>query len=268
LTGLDNWTASNAAYSAGDGDEHYGVAVLATGGGYVEQQFSVPHSRGYTFHIAVKAVGAPLGAGEATARVRDGDGNTLFTVNLVEATGDAWEETTYTWGLPAGETLTLRLTNVTAAGDVRLDDVWLWWVPVDRAGLAARVHAKLGSLATAQSLSTTPSGTLTEGDYTYAVDAGLRAAGAIDPETDLPDVRWLDSSLLDTALDAIEKEMLEMLQRTYAVKVDTQVGSRRESYSQVAKALGELTGAGGQGAGAGKVVVRKLHHKAEDFEFD
>lgn len=264
LQNLDNWTSSGAAYLASDGDEHYGLCVLSTGGDYIEQTFSVPRARAYSFHIAVKAVGVALTAGQATARIQDGDGNTIVLLNLTAGTQDAWIETTTALGLAPGTTYTLRLTNVSAAGDVRIDDVWLWWVPLSRAELAARVHAKLDRLATAASFSVAPAGSLTEGSYTYAIDAGLRAVGAIDPETDAPDVRWLESASVDTALDEIEREMLERLQRYYSTAVDTKVGSRQESLSQVSAALRALTG--GAGSGGGRVVVRKLHHEAEDFE--
>jgi hypothetical protein len=268
LQDLANWVASGAAYSAGDGDDHYGVAVLSTGGDYVEQTFSVAHARLYSLHIAVKAIGSSLSGSQATARIVDGNGNTVLTQALT-GTADTWTETTYSIGLAPGTTYTLRITNASAAGDVRIDDVWLWWVPLSRAQVAARVHAKLARLATERSLSTTPAGALTEGDYTYAVDAGLRSVGAIDPETDLPDVRWLDAAMLDTALDAVELEMLERLQRDYAVAVDTTVGPRSERLSQIAAAIAALRGGvGGKGGGGGRIVMRKLSHKAEDYEFN
>jgi hypothetical protein len=267
LHNLNNWTASNAVYSAGDGDDHYGVAVLSTGGGYIEQTLGVVNARSHSLHIAVKPVGGALSAGQATLRITDGDGNTVATQNL-SGDADAWTESTYTFGLAPGTTYTVRITNVSAAGDVKIDDVWLWWVPKTRAQLATMVHTKLARLATDRSLSTTAAGALTEGSYTYAVDAGLRAVGAIDPETDLPDVRWLDASLLDTALDAIEKEILEQLQRDYAVEVDITMGPHSERLSQKHAALEKLTGAAGssQGSGGGRVVMRKLHYQANDYD--
>lgn len=260
---LDGWTASGATYAASDGDEHYGMAVLATGGGYVEQVFSVPKARGYSVHVAVKGA---LSAGQATLRIQDDQGNTLASQNLSGA-ADSWTEQTFIFGLAPGS-YTLRITNVSAAGQVKIDDAWLWWLPKTRAQLAAEVHARLARLASNRSLSTTPVGALTEGDYTYAVDAGLRSVGAIDPETDLPDARWLEAASLDVAMDAIEREMLKRLQRDYAVEVDTQVGPRRESLSQVNKALESLTGASSdrRGGTGGRIVQRKLRHEANDFE--
>ncbi len=245
LHDLDNWTVSGAVYSAGDGDEHYGVAVLSTGGGYIEQMFSVPRVRAYSLHIAVKAVGVTLSGSNVTARITDGDGNTVATEDLGGA-ADVWTENTITLGLAGGTTYTLRITNNDAGADVRLDDVWLWHVPMTRAAMAARVAAKLARLASQRNLSTAVSGSLTEGDYTYAVDAGLRAVGAVNPETGEPDVRYVEVDQVNAALDAIEREMLERLRRDYAVEVDIALGPRREALSQVGRALGEMVSARGE----------------------
>lgn len=261
---LDGWTASGASYSAGDGDEHYGVAVLPTGGAFVEQGFAVVEPRLFTVHASVKPVGAALATGQAKVRIVDGDGNTVLDKDLVAASAGVWAENSVGVGLAPGTTYTLRLTNVSAAGDVLVDDAWVWWVPLTRAGLAGRVHAKLGRLATERSLSTTPIGDSTEGDYTYAVEAGLRSVGAINPDTDAPDVRWLEAGNLETALEAIEMEMLERLQRDYSVETDITLGSRSESRSQIAGALERLTSA--SGGGSRRPVMRKMRHSREDFE--
>lgn len=267
LHNLDSWTASSATYSAGDGDDHYGMAVLTTGGGYVEQTFTVDRARSYSLHYSVKPVGSALSGSQATLRITDGSSNTVVSQNL-SGSGDAWTETTSSFGLAPGTTYTLRFTNASAAGNVKLDDVWLWWVPVTRAQLASAVNAKLARLASQRSLSTVTSGANTEGDYTNAVDAGLRTAGAINPETDLPDIRYLTATQVDTALDAIELEMLERLYRDYAVDVDIQVGPRRESLSQTAAAIAKLTSAGGSTPSANRVVSRPLHYEANDYDFN
>jgi hypothetical protein len=259
---LDNWTASDASYAASDGDEHYGMAVLGPGGGYVEQEFTTPSARSWTVHLAIKPDTDNLATSDLTLRVVDGDGNTVLTQPAGTVTADAWTEQTYEFGLAPGTTYTLRIKNNRGSGDIKVDDVWVWWVPLTRAELATRVNAKLARLASTRSLSTTPAGALTEGDYTYAVDAGLRAVGAIDPETDMPDVRYLEANLVDTALDAIEQEMIEQLQRDYAVEVDVKVGPRQENFSQRARQVKALAG----GGGSGRVVMRKLTHQAEDFE--
>lgn len=259
LRDLNTWTAVSAVYSAGDGDEHYGVAALSVGGS-IEQSFSVPNLRTYNLHCYIKAVGTTLTAGQATVRLVDGDGNTVVTSNL-SGTADTWTVNSFDYGLAPGQTYTLRITNVSAAGLVKVDDLYLWFVAKTRAQLAATVHTKLGRLATDRSYSTTASGSSTEGSYTAAVDTGLRTVGALDDETGLPDVRYLDVGMIDACLDAIEDEMIERLRRDYSLEVDITVGPRSEKLSQVATALGRMGNSGG--SGSGRVVTKKLSHSVE-----
>jgi hypothetical protein len=232
---------------------HYGVAVLAAGGQIV-QEFSVPYVRRYTLHIAAK--GASI---SASAVIADGDGNTVVEQEL-SGNADVWREHIFEVGLAAGTTYTLTIRN-DGSSDVRVDDVWLWYVPLSRKQFADRVHARLGQLATDQELNLADDGTLTEGDYTYAVDDGLRAVGAVNAETGEPDVRWLTSAMIPAALDAVEQAMLLRLRRTYATQTDLVMGPRRESFSQIQEALGEMTQQGSR-----RVVVQQLRHRAADYE--
>lgn len=263
LQNLDLWTATNAAYSAGDGDEHYGVAVLSAGG-YITQDFTVPMARSYSIHTAVKPVGAVLTANQLQAIITDDDGSQVVVLSLEGDTDGAWQENTDTLGLAPGTTYRLQILN-SAAVPVRIDDVWLWFVPITRAQIAAQVHARLGTLATDYSLSVTPSGALTEGSYTYAIDAGLRGCNAVNDETGQPDVRYLDSGDVLTVLELVEGEMLKRVQRSAVTEVDVALGPRRESLSQKAANIGSLIG-GGAGSGGGRVVMRKLTHSATDYE--
>src|SRR5262245_23364332 len=98
LHDLGGWNAISAAYSAGDGDDHYGVAALTTGGGYVSQQFSVDGTKSFTVHLSVKAVGSSLSGGQCQLVITDGSANAVVTQNLT-GTVDTWTEQTYTYGL-------------------------------------------------------------------------------------------------------------------------------------------------------------------------
>ena len=256
---LDNWTAVSAVYSAGDGDDHYGVATISQNG-YIEQDFSIDYTRLHSIHIAVKAA-TTLTAGQLTLLITDSDGNTV-TLQSLSGTAATWTENTIDVGLAAGSNFTIRITS-TLATDIKVDDIWLWHVAMTRAAIATRVHTKLGRLATERSYNTTAAGALTEGSYTYAIDNALRKVDAIDEDTALPDIRWLDDSDLPTMLDTVEQEMIEQLQRDYAVEVDIRVGQRSESLSQISKSLSEMTT---KDAKTGRVIVKKLTHKAEDFE--
>jgi hypothetical protein len=239
LHNLDGWNAISATYSAGDGDDHYGVAVLATAGGYVSQQFTVDGTKSFTVHLSVKPVGSGLSGGQCQLVITDGSANAVVTQNLT-GTADTWNEQSYTFGLAEGMTYTLKIQNVSAAGDVKIDDVWVWWLAMSRANIAARLHAKLGTLATDSNLSTTPAGDLTEGSYTYAIDAALRQIGAINPVTDQPDIRQLETRRIDELLGIAETEMFEVIERGLATQVDIKVGPREEKLSQVVTNVGKL----------------------------
>lgn len=269
LHDLNGWTAGGgAAYSAGDGDAHYGVAVLPTGGGYVSQAFAVDQVRAHSLHLALKPIGGVPSGTNIQAVITDGQGNTVVTANLLPTTAEAWEELTYSYGLAPGTNYTLKIINNALAGGVRVDDAWLWHVPMTRAEMATKVNRKLARLASLRSLSTLPNGTLTEGDYTDAIDAALRSVDALDPETGLPDVRYVDPASLQAVLDAVEREMLEQLQRDYAVEVDVQYGPARENRSQIRAAINEVIGAAGGGKGSsGRVEMRPLRHERKDFGY-
>lgn len=264
LHNLQQWSAAGGAvYSAGDGDTHYGVAVLPVGAS-LRQDFAVDRTRRYTLHIAVKGA---LSAGQATVAIVDGDGNAVVSLSLA-GSDSIWTENLFSIGLATGTTYRLTLTNVSAATSITLDDVWLWFVPQSRSELATTVARKLSGLASDAELSLLASGAQTEGDYTDAIDAGLRAVGAIDEETDLVDVRALTAANLDICLDAIEREMLKRLQRHYAVMPDLRVGERDEKLSQIGAALARLvgSGSGSGGGGGGKVVIRNLRREARDYD--
>lgn len=250
---LAGWTSGGSAqYLASDGDEHYGLALLGNGDS-IAQSLGVGRARSYTLHLAVKA-GAELEAGNATVTIADSDGSTVISKSL-NGDDSGWTENTFTVGLAAGS-YTITIANA-ADVSVRVDDIWLWYVPIQRAGIAAQVHAKLGGLATGKGLNPVLSGALSEGDYTYAIDSGLRQVGAIDPETDTIDIRCLATSELDTLLDIVTQEMLERLHSEYAMDVDLTAGPRRESFSQTAKAIESVAGSGGGGK---RVVMRMLQH--------
>jgi hypothetical protein len=237
LLDLSNWTAASAVYQASDGDEQYGMASLSVGGS-ISQNFTVPYIRAYTFHASVKAA-ATLTSGQVTAVITQG-GNAVTTINLTGA-AISWLEITTSLGLVPGVTYTLTINAVSVA--VKVDDVWLWPVPISRSEIASRVHTKLGLLASDLSYSTALAGSLTEGHYTYAIDSGLRQIGAVDVDTDTPDVRCVAAGAIEVLLNAVEYAMLERLQRDYATMVDIDVGPRKEKLSQIAAAIGKLKSA-------------------------
>lgn len=257
LANLNGWTAAGGAvYVASDGSEQYGLASLPSGAS-IAQAFAVEYARTYTLHVACKG-------GNATIAIVDGAGNSLPAQTATGASG-VWTETSITLGLAPGTQYTITISNA-GGSTILLDDVWLWYVPITRAQLAARVARKLSALASDASLSSTASGALTEGDYTDAIDAGCRAVGAVNPETDQPDVRWLDSGTIDTATELVQREMLQRLQGYYTSLTDIKVGPREEKLSQIASAIARMASGSAAGGGSRKVVTRALGRRADDYE--
>lgn len=258
LGGLDEWTATGGAvYAASDGDDHAGLASLPAGAS-VAQAFTPDRTRRYILSLSVKT-------GNATVTIVDSDGRTVLSATATGSAG-VWTVTTRAIGLIADETYTLTIANG-GAGTILIDDVWIWYVPKTRAEIAAIVHRKLGGLASDASLSTTASGEQTEGSYTDAIDAGLRSLGALDADTDLPDIRALEAGQLDTLLGLVEGEALALLQRHYATLTDIRVGERDEKLSQISAQIAKLKPSGGAGGGGGRIVIRTLTREAVDYEF-
>ena len=260
LDNLNNWVISGASYLASDGSSHFGIADLSVDD-YIEQSLVVPRTRLYTLSIAVKELVSAMLAGDLDIEIRD---SSDVLITTIQPTADAatWTSYTTTIGLVAGENYTIKFVNADTSGHavaIYVDDIWIWDVAISRSAVAAIIHERLGSLATDKSLSVTPSGDSTEGDYTYAIDSGLRQLGAIDPETALPDIRYLEIGDVETLIGLVMQSLLGQLQIEYAAEVDISVGPRRESLSQISKAIGGMLE--GDGGGTGSIVMRKISHE-------
>lgn len=252
---LANWNAEgNAAFVANQGSAELGALSLPDAASAVEQGFTIGVGRPYMLEMAVRADAAD---GEVSVAITNSAGDAVWSAAYL--TNTDWIIYTTRIGLAWGD-YTLRLAFSDTACYV--DDVSLAWVVKTRAELAASVANHLGVLASAAGFSTGQTQTATEGDYTDAVDEGLRAVGALDP-AGRPDVRYLDTDTLSGCLGAIELAMLNKLHRYWVTKTDYAIGPRQEHLSQVQAALLALTGAavGGRPASAGRgVQTRRLHH--------
>jgi len=258
---LASWTATGVSYVADDGARYVGCAEVQPGGA-LAQEISVVTPRRHVLHWAVRA---PGGAGTLEVRLVDEQGRVVWAQE--SAVTDVWASTTAEVRLPEG-VYTLEMAN-TGPAAVRVDEVWLWPVVLTRVEMAERVADRLGPLATEKGLSPTPAGGKTEGDYTFAVEEGLRAAGAVDPRTGEVDIRWLEAERVEAALAATERAMLGKLERLWAVEVDIALGPRRERLSQVREALAAMrdgleAGAGGHGR---TVQVRRMTYRTVDWEW-
>lgn len=260
LHDIDNWTFVGAEYSAGDGDDHYGIAVLDVGD-YISQTFSVPHLRAYSVHLDAKPMGGDLSSSKSQIIITDGDGNTVAEIDLT-GTDAVWTANETEIGLAPGTSYTLKIINNSFSdGALRIDDVWIYGLIISRSEIASRVADKLGRLGTERSLSASASGSKTEGDFTYSIDKSLRDQEMINPETGLPDIRYLNSpGDVGSVLSGTIEDMLEGLEMDYAVETDLKVGPRSESRSQIAGNISKMRSGGAGGSGK-RVVSRKFGNK-------
>lgn len=250
---LSNWQTSGATYSVGDGDAQYGVAVLAAGG-YIEQDFAIPRSRVYTLGLVAKGVSNPIASGDLLVTLTDQNSNQVTEVYPVTLKADNWEPFYYAFGLAAGQTYTIRFTNA-GVNVIRLDDIWLWSLVRTRQELALLVYKKVAKLAAGASFLPNPTEDKPEGDFTEAVNSALISVGAINADTDEPDIRYLEAEQLQACLDAAERAALELLYHYYSYQVDVSAGPMRESLSQRASAILEAIN---NRAGNQAVVIKSL----------
>ena len=258
--GLAGWTVQgDVVFAAHEGERFLGCAALGPGG-VLQQAFGTRSRRRHHLRLAYKGDGAAL-----TVTLTDGAGRTVKTTALAGAAD--WGEMLWELYLPLWQ-YALTVSN-TGGVMAYVDEAWVWPVVRSRAEIAAAVADALGGLATDAGLSLTAHDTMTEGDYTGAVDEALRAVRAVDEETGLPDVRWLAPDQVDAVERAALQRMLERLQRRYATMVDVAVGPRRESLSQIAAAVGRmLADMATAGEAAGRTVqMRRMTYATPDWEW-
>ena len=257
---LDNWTVTGSVtHSFAEGSLLGGSAHFTTQFDRVEQEFSVSRDAVYTAHCRIRAVTSDLSSSDASLTIYDVQStDVVFTLALETLEGvDKWTEFSGEAGLASGRTYALYVIQNGASAEFYLDDIWVSPIPVSRREIAEQVHEKLGTLATALSWSTVPSGTKLEGDYTRAIDAALRSLGALDPQLGTVDIRYVPAESVPALIGEVEQQSLEALRLQYASQVDVKAGPVSESFSQRAVAIGSILGGDG-GSSRGPVIIRSL----------
>lgn len=115
---------------------------------------------------------------------------------------------------------------------------------MDRAVLARYVHRSISELARGAAWSTASrvedGDTLSEGDYTDAIDSALRQLGFVDILTGDPDEALVLPADFETVANVVRQISLERLAAYYATVVDTVGGPVRIYRSQVTAALQKM----------------------------
>lgn len=253
---LNTWTAyGDAVHVVSQGYGELGVVHLPTPGSAVEQAFSIGVGRPYMIEVAVCGASAD---GELSLAIETSGGELVYASTLLFS-DSAWTFHAERVGLPWGD-YNLRLACIDEACYV--DDVSMAHVVATRQELAQKTATRLGALAATADYSTGATQLSAEGDYTDAIDEGLRAIGALD-QAGRPDVRYVEADVLSALLGAIELAMLHKLQRHWMTKTNYQIGPRTEYINQIQASLLALTGSavGGRAASAGRgVQTRSLEH--------
>ncbi|MFZ1755031.1 MAG: hypothetical protein WBO46_14980 [Caldilineaceae bacterium] len=242
---LDEWT--------GTGGINRSLGLPRLGCGELEAGETLSQSEGlsadtlYTLHYFYRlADGASLTAGYGS-----------ITQTHTGTPADAWQEGVLVFALDSGASDSVTFTASGATAYVDSVTLVAGGLPLTRQGILSVVSARIAALATDAGLSSTASGDLPEGDYTYAIDEALRQVGAVNRWGD-PDVTALATAKANDVLEAAVTAMVQRLRSTYALKTDTSLGPRRESFSQIANSLdGMLSGSGADR----RVKMGKLGHR-------
>lgn len=247
---LTQWDLGGAAvYLPSDGNTFLGCASLPSAGSYIEQSFTVNSARSFTVAYALKGGSG----GSVDVQIRNHDDVVVWSTT--ETVTTAWQDFSATVGLPWG-TYYLKFAFNDVA--VYVDDVSVAHIIKTRLQLAVIIHERLGVLASNANI-VNPETSLE--DYNEAIDAGLRTINAI--WHGVPDIRCVDETNVDSALDQIELAMLHRLHRYWSTKTDYSLGPRSESISQVTAAIDRLIGTavGGRSAQSGRSIkTRRLYH--------
>ena len=243
--GLYQWEGSGAI-SRSLGYPRVNCAQLDAGES-LSQSIGISGEILYTLHYFYRL------ATSATLTVAYGDVSQEHT----GAPLDVWREGVLVFSVEndgGNEEVTLSATGGTAYVDTIA--MFGGGLPMSRAEIAGQVAARIAEFATDAGLSTTPSASGPEGDYSTAIDEALRAIGAMNRWGDI-DVTLLTPAQVNNVIEGARAAMLQRLRAKYALDVDVTLGPRSESRSQIAGSLDEML------AGAGsdrRPKVARLYH--------
>lgn len=243
---LDRWTGTGSI-DRSLGYPRAGCLALAAGESMESDAVGLSEDSLYTLHYFYRlASGATL-----TASVGG------VSVAHIGAPADAWREASLAFALDAGATDGVTFSATSDAAYV--DSVALFYgaLPIDRTTLTSMISAQLRSLASDAGLLTIASAAGPNGDYSAAIDEGLRAVGAVNGWGDA-DITALVPAQINAAVEAAKGSMIQALRADYALQTDVRLGPRQESRSQVAASLDAMLAGGGA---SNRPTVGRLRHE-------
>lgn len=223
-----------------------GCAALAAGESLESDAVGLSENSLYTLHYFYRL------ASGATLTVGAGGVSQTHTGTPLSV----WREGHLAFALDAG--VSDGVTVSSAGGVAYVDSIalLLGGLPITRATLTSMISAQLRSLASDAGLLTIASDAGPNGDYSAALDEGLRVVGAVNRWGD-PDVTALDAAQINAVVEAAKGSMIQALRADYALQTDVRLGPRQESRSQIAGSLDKMLSGGGA---SNRPTVARLRH--------
>ncbi len=224
---------NNAAFTASSGKTQLGAVSLGAAGDAVRQSFGVGYAPDFELYAWFYDV---VGGGQIDVALTNQHNQTVYSETVTVTATATWEQWAQTLQLPpAAYQLAFTYNNAT----ILVDEVSVAHVPTTRYQLATNAHTRVQSLVSPISTWTAPSGGSNEGSYETAVTQALRRYGAVNAWDEV-DLRHLAPVDVEGVVDMVEEIVLTGEILNYYTKVtDTQLGARRESFSQIARGIRE-----------------------------
>ncbi len=243
FNGKDNWQfLDGAEYVPSVGSDTGGAATFGSarlfgaGQSLVQPNIYVPKCPDFTLSLDVRPI---IGTGELGLIINNDDGDELLNTVLAisSADGVSWSTLADVYGLL---TDSYKLTFYYVDLEVYIDNVSLAHIPKSKLELANEAAVILGS-----DLTVAVSPPVSEddlGDYSQAVDSGLRWVDAVNSQ-DEADPRCSRPERLGDCLDRIVEIMATgQILNYFNNLTDTTLGARSERFSQIARSIRERYG--------------------------
>jgi len=243
FNGSDNWSLLGGAEyspSIGEVDDQgvtsFGSARLFGAGQSIEQlSIYLPRCPNFTFSFGYRAAGA----GQLQISFYNSDNDPVINQTIaVIGNGVTWSNYSQVLGLLEGtyNKIVFAWVNI----EIYLDNISLAHIPMTKLKLAQETANTLGNDLTVGISPPVSEDDL--GDYTQAVDEGLRWVEAINSQREA-DPRCLDPDRLADCLDQILQVMATgKVLNYFQTLTDTTLGSRSERFSQIARSIREQYG--------------------------
>ena len=260
FNGTENWELLNGAtYQSNigqidaDGVTNFGSVLVDLGQELVQNNIYLPKCPNFTLSFAYFNGGL---AGKLRLQIENESGDPILDSEITLDAG-GWSVYSDVFGFV---TDSYKITFSYFDIKFSIDSISLAHIPKTKLELAQETANTLGTELTVGITAPVDENNL--GDYTEAVDEGLRWVDAINSQRDA-DPRCLDPDRVGDCLDRIQEIMATgKVLNYFQTLTDTTLGARSERFSQIARAIREQYGlvAGADDKSRRRFSTIPLHH--------